>query len=315
MRIYTQPAAQARKIPESMQLKFASLVFFMLFPFVHSPRCHAQNTHSSSPDTLSFFLTEHKNLSIPFVLNGSDSVQLMFHTAASGISLIKSATENLPNLDWQSGESVKSWGGESETRVSTGNRLDYRQFSWEGITIWEDEYSGPGTDGKFGPDLFEGKCIMINFDQSQLVISRELPADTAEYEKIPLQTENGLLFMEGQCKVGDTVFSNRFLIHSGYGGSILFDDEFVAKTHLGTKIEIVNTKELKDSFGNVLKTQEGILPGFSIGSLEFEAVPAGFFEGAIGRQRMSVLGGALISKMNMIIDANREFVYVKARNG
>ena len=56
------------------------------------------------------------------------------------------------------------------------------------------------------------------------------------------------------------------MIHSGYGGSILYDDNFSAENSLGEQIKIIDEKELKDSYGNVLKTKKGILPKFTIGN-------------------------------------------------
>jgi len=91
----------------------------------------------------------------------------------------------------------------------------------------------------------------------------------------------------------------------------LFDDEFVQKTELGTAIEIVDEQDLKDAFGNVIKTKKGVLPQFSIGSLTFEDLTVGFFDGAIGVQRMSIIGGDLLKRMNFIIDAKRENIYIK----
>ena len=37
----------------------------------------------------------------------------------------------------------------------------------------------------------------------------------------------------------------------------------------------------------------------------------GFFEGAIGIQKMSILGGDILKRFNIIIDAERKFIYLK----
>jgi hypothetical protein len=260
-------------------------------------------------DTIPFILSDHNNMIIASVINGVDSVDLMFHTDASGIALIKSSTDSLTSIVWGEAGTAISWGGEHDSRRSANNSLSIGKMHWDSLGVFEDERSGPYTDGKIGPDLFEGKCIEVNFDQDFIVISNGLKGDMSAYEKRPLITENGSMFIEGISNIGEA-YPNRFLIHTGFGGTVLFDDEFVKQTALGTAIQITEEQDLKDSFGNVIKTRKGRLPLFTIGELAFKDLTVGFFDGSIGQQKLSIIGGGLIKQMNFVIDANREFIYI-----
>lgn len=40
-------------------------------------------------------------------------------------------------------------------------------------------------------------------------------------------------------------------------------------------------------------------------------IPVGFFTGALGRQKMSIVGGDLLKRFNLIIDAERANIYLK----
>lgn len=42
------------------------------------------------------------------------------------------------------------------------------------------------------------------------------------------------------------------------GGGLKYDDDFVNKSQIGKQIEITQEQELKDSYGNILKTKKGI---------------------------------------------------------
>lgn len=258
-----------------------------------------------------FTLTSHNNISIKAMLNGKDIVSLMFHTAASDISLTTLATQRLKSVLWEDENEVNSWGGSATSRISPNNSLIIGALHWDSLTLWENERSGPGTDGKFGPSLFEGKVIEINFDNHELIIRSAIPSQLDGYAKSPLHFEDGFMFIDGTSTIAKDEYPNRFLIHSGYGGTILLDDSTAAASRIGERIAIMSEKELRDSFGNVIKTKKGMLPGFSVGSFRFEHMPVGFFEGAIGRQQMSVLGGDLLKRFNVIIDANREFIYLQ----
>lgn len=265
-------------------------------------------------DTIPFLLTEHNNLAFVATINEADTVILMLHTAANDLSLIRSSTDQLDGLNWQAVDGVKSWGGSGSARRSTNNTLQMGSFKWEGLDIWENEHSGPTTDGKFGLNLFKDKVVEINFDQQILIIQSELPKKSTSYQQLPIAFENGFLFIKGESHIGDAVFENRFLIHSGYSGAILFDDAFVNKSKIGDKIVITSEKELKDAYGNVLKTKNGTLPKFTMGKLALQNIAVGFFEGAIGRQKMSVMGGNLLKRFNMIIEAERKHIYLQPRS-
>ena len=266
----------------------------------------------TSADTIPFVLTDQNNISVKAVINQLDTVDLMFHTAANDLTLIGEVAKHLKTIQWKQGDTVKSWGGEAEARYSESNTLQIGRFHWDSIGIWENKHSGPETAGKFGPNVFENKAIEIDFDENILIIHQELPEKVAEYDKLPLLYENGLLFIEGTSRIGDQAFPNQFLIHSGYGGAVLYDDKFVVESKIGTQIEITEEQELKDSYGNVLKTKKGNLPLFTIGTVQFKDIPVGFFEGAIGRQKMSVMGGNVLKRFNLVIDANRENIYIKS---
>ena len=266
---------------------------------------------AQQPDTIAFQLTDHNNISIQATLNSADTVQLMFHTAANGVTLIEEAAGRCSSIRWNAKEEVKSWGGESKSRYSESNTLQIGVFQWEDISIWENTNSGPTTDGKFGPNLFDNKIIEIDFDNSILILHYQLPEAITGFEKLPLRYQNGFMFIDGVSTVGEQIYPNQFLIHSGYGGTILYDDQFVSESKIGLHINITDEQELKDSYGNAIKTKKGSLPNLTIGTESFNDIPVGFFEGSIGRQKMSVLGGNLLKRLNIIIEANRAHIYIK----
>ncbi|MFK7756657.1 MAG: hypothetical protein AB8B53_06975 [Flavobacteriales bacterium] len=248
---------------------------------------------------------------IKALLNHQDTLDLMFHTAAGDMSVTKLASERLTSVRWEGNQDVNSWGGSSEARFSQNNSLAVESFSWDSLSLWEFEHSGHGTDGKFGPHLFDGKAIEISFSQNSLFILDSLPSISNDYFKAPLKYENGMMFITGMSSINGEDHENAFLIHSGYAGSILYDDSFTQESKIGEYIEITDEQKLKDSAGNELKTFKGKLPKFTLAGKELEDLTVGFFEGTIGRQQMSVVGGELLKRFDWIIDIERENVYLK----
>ncbi|MBW3519183.1 aspartyl protease family protein [Flavobacterium sp. NKUCC04_CG] len=259
-----------------------------------------------------FELTTYNNMLVPVILNNKDTVKLMFHTAADAVNLTESATMRV-TLDFQRTDSVKSWGGDQNTsRFSPVNTVQLGTMVFENVPIWEDTNSGQGSDGKFGINLFEGKTITFDFEAQELLISDDLPLDITTYSKQPLIRENGYLFIEAVAAINDEVVVNKYMIHSGYAGSVLFDDVFVEKRGIADKLTVIDQKELRDSFGNVLKTQRAVLPQFRIGNILLDEVPVGFFSGALSRQKISIIGGDILKRFQMVMDTKREFIYLKS---
>lgn len=271
----------------------------------------AQNT---KPTIIPFKLTEYNNISVKAVVNQKDTVNLMFHTAADALMLTEEATKRIHSIDFNRTDTVSSWGGQNSSRFSKSNTLQIEGLTWENLPIWEDKNSGQHTDGKFGTNLFDKKVIEIDFDKKVIIVSNSLPSKAKNYEKLNLTYNNGNMFIEGTCQVGENVYHNRFLVHSGYSGGLLLDDKFVSDNKLAEQLKVTGEKSLKDSYGNVIKTKKAILPIFALGKAQLNEVPVGFFEGAIGRQKMSIIGGDVLKRFHVIIDAERNAIYLKPNN-
>lgn len=258
-----------------------------------------------------FHLTEYNNLSIQGLVNKKDTVHLMFHTAESGLTLTEEAVKRMTSIHLDGADTANSWGGQGVSHYSKNNLLQMGDLHWDSLLVWMDQNSGQHTDGKFGPDLFAGKAIGIDFDAKLITLYPELPAGIDAWQKLKLGSEPGSLYIEGACVINGVSIPNRYLIHSGYAGSLLLDDRFAADNHLDSLLKVIGVKELKDSYGHIVKTEKVLLPGFRIGTLQLANVPAGFFSGNIGRQKKSVLGGDILKRFNWIIDAKREYIYMR----
>ena len=86
-------------------MRLSSLLYTLIFSSITIAPAAA-----SSPDTIPFTLTEHNNLAVHCVLNGTDSLTLMLHTAADAITLTRAATDRLQSLDFSRTDTVGSWG-------------------------------------------------------------------------------------------------------------------------------------------------------------------------------------------------------------
>ncbi|MBL7771712.1 MAG: hypothetical protein JNM95_02480 [Chitinophagaceae bacterium] len=261
-----------------------------------------------------FRLTKHNNIVVKAVLNEKDSLHLMFHTGESDVTLIKSIIPKLQTIKFSdSVEHVGSWGSEYNTSdYSLNNTVKMAEFFIDSCTLWSDMYSGYETEGKFGMNLFKDKFVWVNFDSNCLVVSKAIPVDLSDYNKLELDDQNGLLFIKATGVFGKNKLQHTFMIHSGYEGGLLFDDDFSGKNNLSRCVEVTDEKKFKDSFGNIISIKNAQLDKFIVGNFNMQHIPIGFFEGGIGNQNMSVFGGALFKQFNWVFDAQRKYVYIKS---
>ncbi|HQR08235.1 MAG TPA: hypothetical protein PLN21_15515 [Gemmatales bacterium] len=268
---------------------------------------HVQTQQSGTSETvIPFTLTSQNNIVVQAFLNGGGALKLMLHTASSGVTLTEEGAKKAKMVFTGSTE-MKSWGGGGTSRWSKGNKLLIGSFQQGNLTVHENKNSGEGTDGKFGLDIFGKRMVEIDFGRSLIVLHEKLPAKADRYTRLKMENRDGDLFVPGNCLIEGKDHVTRFLLHTGYSGGLLLDDEFVAKAGVEGRIKITSESSLKDSFGHTIKVKNGILPAFVLGKTTISEVPVGFFAGAVGAQKMSVLGCEVLKRFNVILDlANNE---------
>lgn len=263
-------------------------------------------------DTIPFTLTEHNNIVVTALLNEKDTLELMFHTDAAEIGLTPEAAVRATSMTPTDSVQAISWGSDNNTATfKRNNHLRIGELAWDGLTVWTNSRSGHGTDGKFGPELFKGSVIEIDFDHGRMVIHDPLPKISDEFTKMNIRIDNGSLFLEGQLEINEESIDHTFLIHSGYSGTILLDDQFARKQGLASKLPVTSESKLSDSYGNTLKTKLSVLPGFILGAYSFIDMPIGFFDGHLGGEHRSVMGGELLKRFNMFLDIQHATIYLR----
>lgn len=258
-----------------------------------------------------FTLTPADNLSIRATLNGTDAVDLMFHTAVDSISLTKTATARLTSFSANGIANVRSWGGATEARHSTGNSLQIGDLVWRDLSITEDDNSGPGTDGKFGPNLFAGKVVEIDFAARELKLHATLPAIAVTFDRLDLICGDGLMSVTGEVTAGERRYRTDFLLHTGFGGTVLLDEQFVQQHDLAASLPALGERVLVDSYGNPVKTRKVRLPALRFGATTFENVSAELFAGTLGSLRTSIVGCGLLKQFHLIFDVEHRHLYVR----
>lgn len=260
-------------------------------------------------DTLSFRLNKQNNICIKAQINNSDNLSLMFHTSSTGLTVTKESLKEKIQLKDQQNTNIQTWGGRTDAEFSEHNMLFLNQLKWKDITIFVNENSGPDTDGKFGYDLFDKKIVSLDYDQNLMIVAETLPKKLKGYKKMNLFFSNGSMFIEGKLEIGDEVYQDKFMFHSGYGGAILLDPQIAEKYNMKS-LKTISTSELKDAYGNVFKIETKLLPEAKIGKKTLKNVPLSFAARSSDIP-MKVFGNDLLKRFNVIFDFQKNEIYLK----
>lgn len=271
-----------------------------LFPILASAICI---------DTLSFRLNKQSNICIKARINNSDTLTLMFHTSSTGVTITKESLKEKILLKNKQNTNIQTWGGKADAEFSEHNTLFINKLTWKDITIFVNENSGPETDGKFGYDIFTKKIVSIDYDKNLITVNENLPKNLKGYQKMNLFFSNGSMFIDGKLEIGDEVYLDKFMFHSGYGGAILLDPQIAEKYNMKS-LKTISTSELKDSYGNVFKIETKLLPKAKIGNKTIKNVPLSFAARSSDIP-MKVFGNDLLKRFNVIFDFQKNEIYLK----
>ena len=262
-------------------------------------------------DTIPFVLTNDNNIIVEAIINDIDTLNLMFHTALNSISITEEAAKKMKSISLNDSVKGNSWGGTGNSRYSTNNTFEIGSFAFENRTIWENKNSGPKSDGKFGPHLFHDKVVELNFDKGLLIIHSTLPKIPNSFSKTDILFNQHEMYLRMLLLIKNDTLKHKALIHTGYAGNLLLDDVFTTENKLGKKLELTESIELKDSYGNSVYTQSAKVEQLSILQQRFDSLQISFFEGSIGRQHKSAIGSNIIKRFNLFFDLQKAKLYYK----
>ena len=270
------------------------------------PKRNTAPPEESPEVTVPLVLDDSGSIAIDATINRTESVRLMLHTGVSSASLTNAAAEKLPGMTWNSQEKISSWGGDAEARVSVKNQLQIGDILLGDVTFTEVERAASGTDGKVGASQLGTRFIEFDFDQTTIRLFNELPDRMHDYQSLPITVRDGLLFVTATLKIGDKQLKHPFMIHTGFGGTILLDDEFVDGNRLNQLLPRLGGRELQDSLGNKILTTQSEIEQFKIGSIELSNVAVELFDVSLGRQKISVVGVDVLRRFNFVIDFDQQ---------
>ncbi len=261
-------------------------------------------------DTIPFLLSDHNNILVPVILNKADTLQLMFHSSFTGVSVTADGLKHCTTLRADEEGIAHSWGGDAQSSVSRSNRLRIGRQMWDSVVVTIDEQSGQDSDGKFGWDLFQDEVLEINYDRNELVLHPSLPALGKDFAVLPFEERDGSLYVEATVTLGDTTITDRFMFHTGYGGTCILGTGFMGRVGRNIALDTLGVKKLSDAYGNVLVNVTTRTPSLTFAGHAFKDLRIQVMDRR-SQFADSVLGNDVLRRFNVWIDFRGYRLYLK----
>jgi len=259
-----------------------------------------------------FRLTKYNNILVPVIINQKDTVQLMLHTGSDYISIIDDSYKKMKSISISDTlNNVTSWAGYSDMKMSQNNVIKFGNEEFSKIPIFIDKQSGHESDGKIGLKFFEGKYLEINFDENKLYVYDIAPTKLKKYTKLNSRYSQETLYIKAFPFIDKKPIETEFMIHTGFSSALMISDDFAKEYKLLEKFEIIGESKLSDAAGNVILSKKSILPDFELANQTFKNVPMSFFDSTIKIQHKNIMGGDLIKRFNLILNPEKDILYVK----
>lgn len=282
-------------------------IFTLLFTII-SITIFGQNMVKEIP----FRLTKYNNILVPVIINQKDTVQLMLHTGSDYITIIEDSYKKKKSISISDTlNNVTSWVGYSDMKMSQNNVIKFGNEGFSKIPIFIDKQSGHESDGKIGLKFFEGKYLEINFDVNKLFVYDIAPSKLKKYTKLNSRYSQETLYIKAFPFIDKKPVETEFMIHTGFSGALMISDDFAKEYKLLEKFEIIGDSKLSDAAGNVILSKKSILPNFELANQTFKNVPMSFFDSTIKIQHKNIMGGDLIKRFNLILNSEKDILYVK----
>ncbi len=277
------------------------------------PVGNARPRVAAAPDTIPFTLTADDVIAVRAVLNRQDTLQLHFDTGAFEVRLTREAILHHTHLLADQPAARAGTAPPNYNRLRSSTSLQLGTLTLQHPPVRATTLTAKAMDGRFGYALFEGKQVAIDYDHRYLLVYAHLPRQAVRgYTKTKLLFRRSFLCVQAALHVGNRAYPGEFLLDTGASAAVIVDSSWVSQQQFPRTLPLLKTVVLQDPRGEKLETRVVQAPAFSLGPYQLSAVPTHvFLRASPTRFAINNLGNELLKRFNLIIDLQRDVLYLK----
>ena len=265
-----------------------------------------------SHDSIPFILTKHNAIAVKALVNSTDTVLLHFDTGSWDFRLTKEAIIKKTSLLSNQPDAL---AGKVKPNYNKLNKVSKIQLA--GLTFtnpeWEPtDVTAHDMDGRFGWNLFEGKTVEINYDNSNIIIHSKPIKIPKGYAKSNFEIKHSFMIVKGDLEVNKEKYPGDFLMDTGSELAIILDSAWAAKYNLAKNLKLIKSTVLRNPRGVAFEIKIVNAPLFSINGFGLANVPASILAGRNPAGfEVNNLGSGFLKRFNIIMDFKHDKIYLK----
>ncbi len=248
------------------------------------------DTHDSIPFTLTTALAIH----VHSTLNDTANVDLHFDAASFDLAL------TTPNYK----------------KFRPLSKLQIGPLVFDHPDLHNTTLTAAGMDGRFGWNLFDGKCVELNNDQNLLVIHSKRPKSLKGYTRSKIYFFRSYPCMKATIIADNKRYTGYFMFDTGSGQALILDSSWAARENFPTDLKLLSTSAFHDARGIKYETKIVESPKLSIGGSDLANVPAWLLNSRNPAGfEINLFGNDLLKHFNIVMDFQHDYIYMKPDQG
>jgi hypothetical protein len=255
---------------------------------------YSRGGNKEGTDTIAFTLGANNAIHIKGIINGSDTLDLIFDTGASV-------------------EVLSDRGASKGVKLQPDNRMEVAGLTWQKVPVTYIDYNGSlPADGVIGYNAFEDKMVEIDYDRGIMVIHHQSFAPGNGYTATPIVWREANSFIEAELAINGKRCKGLFLFDTGSKWAISANHAFASKNNLFEGMKKLGTRRAKGVNGVSIKSHSFLLPVFIIAGIPLHNIPMDLeLEAKEGSLSFNILGNDVLKRFNVIVDYQKSIIYLK----
>jgi len=244
-------------------------------------------------DTIPFTLSAHNAIHVRSVINGEDTVSLHFDVGSFDFRLTREAIAKNERLK----------------KVST---IQMGSLIWNDPVIVPTGVTAHDMDGRFGWNLFEGKIVEIDYDNSRLIVYSKMPKGLRGYGRSKLEFVHSFVCVKGSFEIENKKYDGSFLLDTGSDQAVILDSAWAIQNKFPTDLQVIKSSVLRDPRGVKYETKTVLAPLFTVNDFRLTNIPTYVLSGKNPTGfEINYLGNDLLKRFNLILDFKNDYLYLK----
>ena len=273
---------------------------------------HKISSTALTRDTIPFTLTPYNAIGIKSIVNDRDTLALHFDLGSFDFRLTKDAILKKTKLLSNQPEALAGKTKPDFNAMEKVNKIQLGNVVFMNPVVETTGFTARQMDGRFGWNIFEGKTVELDYDQSILVIHSKKPKIKRGFVKSKIEFLRSFVCIKGALIHKNKSHTGNFLLDSGSDQAMILDSSWLSRQNIMADLKSIKSSTFKDPRGQVYENKIVLSPLLRINGFDLTNIPTNLL-GSINPVRFEVnyFGNDLLKRFNILLDFKKDDIYLK----